>query len=414
MARTAASGSGASAGVKAVGAIVFVVVMALAVLIMLRARPAPEPFDPRSGQPSGARGLVLTLQAAGGDVVDTRDVPSPARRDEVRVLVLEDRLDDAQRDRLLDFVEAGGVTVVADPDSTLHGGSGVDGGATPISGTTDGERRDVASEANVSPGMCNIAALAELRGVFVPSGVLFPVGPSEPQCFTDGGRGDGSTAFVIVREFGVGLIIGLGDNEAFTNRNLRRADNAGVLVSLLVPERGADVTFLVGRGASPRVQDVGSGDETLRDLVPTWVWMSLVLAAVAFVVFAVSRSARVGRIVDEPLAAPIAGSELVAATGNLMQRAGHSARAGRLLLERLHRDLCHAHGIDVSAPPADLDRAVANRSGTTPGEIEYLLGRTVSETTGLAQLTADIDRVRRQVFGAETTPQTHDERVTTP
>lgn len=413
MARSAASGTGASAGVKGVAAMIFIVVMALVVLLLVRARPAPEPFDPRSGQPSGARGLVLTLQAAGGDVVDTRDVPSPARGDEARVLVLEDRLDDLQRDRLLDFVEAGGIAVVADPESTLHGGSGTDGGALAVSGQAGGERREVDEEANVFPGRCTIPALGQLRGVFVPDGVLFPVGPSEPQCFTDGpGSGD-STAFVIVREFGAGLIIGLGDNESFTNRHLRRADNAGVMAALLVPEPDADVTFLVGRGASPRVQDVGSGDETLRDLVPSWVWMSLVLGAVAFVVFAVSRSARVGKIVDEPLAAPIAGSELVSATGNLMQRAGHAHRAGELLLARLHRDLCRAHGVEMSAPLADLDRAVADRSGTEPGEVEYLLGQSVLETTGLARLTADIDCVRRRVFGSGPDSQTHHERVTT-
>ena len=306
--------------------------------------------------------------------------------------------------------------VVADPDSTLHGGSGVDGGATPISGNAEGERRDADDEANVFPGRCSVAALGDLRGVFVPDGVLFPVGPEEPQCFTEAASasGDGSTAFVIVREFGDGLIVGLGDNESFTNRHLRRADNAGVLVSLLVPERGSDVTFLVGRGASPRVQDVGSGDETLRDLVPTWVWMSLVLGAVAFVVFAISRSARVGRIVDEPFAAPIAGSELVSATGNLMQRAGHSSRAGWLLLERLHRDLCRAHGVDLAAPLTELDRAVAHRSGTSEGEIEHLLRRTVGDTHRPRR--PDGEHRPRSPPGLRRRRATHqiiDERVTT-
>lgn len=414
MARSAASGGGPSAGLKAVGAMVFIIAMALVVLLLVRVRPAPEPFDPRSGQPSGARGLVLTLQAAGADVVDTREVPFPEDGPDLRVLVLEDRLDDEQRDRLLDFAAAGGVVVVADPDSTLHGGSGIDGGATPIRSSGGGQRRDADDEANVFPGRCNVAALAGLRGVFVPDGVLFPVGPTEPQCFSaaTNGAGGGSTAFVVVREFGDGLIVGLGDNESFTNRHLRRADNAGVMVSLLVPGRDSDVTLLVGRGASPRVQDVGSGDETLRDLVPTWVWMSLVLGGVAFLVFAVSRSARLGRIVSEPIAAPIAGSELVSATGNLMQRAGHSSRAGWLLLERLHRDLCRAHGVDLAAPLSELDRAVAHRSGTTEGEIEYVLRRTVVDGAGLADLAATIDQVRRQVFG-DAHDQTTDERVIT-
>ncbi len=417
MARTATQSTGASGGVKAVGAMVFVIVMALVVLLLVRARPASEPYDPRSGQPDGARGLVLTLQDAGADVDSTSDVPSPDQAGSARILVLDDRLDDEQRNAVLDFAEAGGVVVVADPSSTLHGGPDVDGGAVPISGATSAaERRDAEAERNVAPGECTIGALAELRGVFVPSGVLFPVGPAEPQCFTDAPGADGH-AFVIAREFGAGLIVGLGDNDAFVNLSLRRADNSGLIVSLLVPTRGTDVAFVTGRGASPTVSDVGSGDDTLRDLVPTWAWMSLVLGAIAFVVFAVSRSAREGRIVSEPVAAPIAGSELVSATGNLMQRAGHASRAGWLLLSRLHRDLCQAHGVDVNAPLEDLDRAVAERSGVAQGETEHLLRRTASDTASLVALTAAIDQMRRQVFGepltSNSTTAPNDERVTT-
>ena len=371
----------------------------------MRARPASEPFDPRSGQPDGARGLVLTLQTAGADVEDTRDVPGTDRVASDRILVLEDRLDDEQRNAVLDFAAAGGVVVVADPDSTLHGGSNLDGGAVGLSGSqSTSERRDAEQERNVAPGNCTIGALKDLRGVFLPNGLLFPVGPSEPQCFTDptGGPNADNHSFVIVREFGDGLIIGLGDNDAFVNRSLRRADNAGLIVSLLVPTTDTDVAFVIGRGASPTVRDVGSGDDTLRDLVPTWVWMSLVLVAVAFVVFAISRSAREGRILSEPIATPIAGSELVSATGNLMQRAGHSSRAGWLLLSRFHRDLCHAHGVDVHAPLADLDRAVSERSGVAPGETDHILRRTVSDNLTLVDLTASIDRMRQQVFGEPT------------
>lgn len=397
---------------------VFVVAMALVVLLLVRARPASEPYDPRSGQSDGARGLVLTLQDAGADVDATRAVPGADRVDSARILVLEDRLDDEQRAAVIGFAEAGGVVVVADPESSLHEGSdGVDDGFAVSATPSNGERRDAELERNVAPGRCTIGSLGELRGVFVPSGVLFPVDAADPQCFTDpnGAVPNGDHSFVVVREYGAGLIVGLGDNDAFVNHSLRRADNSGLMVSLLVPTSDSDVAFVVGRGASPTVRDVGTGEETLLDLVPNWTWMSLVLAAVGFVVFAVSRSAREGRIVSEPIATPIAGSELVAATGNLMQRAGHARRAGWLLLSRLHRDLCHAHGIDVNAPLADLDRAVSERSGVAPGETEYLLRRTAPDNGALVDLTGAIGRMRTQVFGDPThTPNAPtDERVTT-
>lgn len=426
MARSATQTSGTAAGVKTVAAVVFVLAMALVVLLLVRARPGPEPFDPRSGQPNGARGLVLTLQSAGADVTDTRDVPDIESIDSTRILVLEDRLNNEQRGAVLDFAEAGGVVVVADPDSSLHGGPEVAGGSIAIDEVAQRpDRRPAAAEANVLPGRCTVSALAELRGVAVPNGVLFPVGPSEPQCFTDARNGVTAPnhSFVIVREFGAGLIVGLGDNEVFVNRSLRRSDNAGLAVSLLVPVDGTEVTFLLGDGVSPTPQDVGSGDDTLRDLVPTWVWMSLVLGAVAFVVFAVSSSSREGRIVAEPIGTPIAGSELVSATGNLMQRAGHASKAGWLLLSQLHRDLCRAHGIDIAAPLADLDRAVSHRSAVASGETEHLLRRTANDNASLVALTASIDLMRRTVFGdtLATTNATHDdpsieldERVPTP
>lgn len=395
MARAAPSGDGtASAGVKTVAAVIFVVAMVLVVLVLVRARPAPGAFDPRSGRPDGARGLVLTLEESGAAVVDTRDVPDPFAA--TRILLLEDRLDDDQRKRVLDFVDAGGVVVVADPTSSLHGG---DAGSVAVEARAGRLRLDARLEANVGSGDCSVGALTDLRGVFVPDGVLLRAEPGDLRCFTDAdGQGDGSVAFAIVREVGEGLIVGLGDNDAFTNRYLRYADNAGVMVALLAPDPGAQVTFLTGRGPSARVEDVGSGDETLRDLVPAWVWMSAVLGAGAFVMFAISRSARVGRIISEPLAAPIAGSELVSATGNLMERAGHSSRAGRLLLEGLHRDLCRAHGVDVGATLSALDRAVAHRSGTAPGEIELLLRTTVETPAGLVELSDTIDGVRRRVL----------------
>lgn len=424
MARQADAATGGSGGVKAVVALITVLALALVVLLLVRARPGPEPFDPRSGQPSGARGLVLTLDAAGADVTDTRQVPDTARVDDTRVLVLDDRLDQDQRSALIDFIEAGGVAVVADPDSSIHGGSGLDGGALAVSGEPqpDRDRSRPEFEANIAPGRCDIDALAGLRGVFAADGVLFPVGLEEPACFTDpdgSNPPDGRRSFVIVRQIGAGIVIGLGDNEPFINRDLRIADNAPLAVSLLVPEVGTRVTILVGTGATSNVQDIGSGDETLVDLVPPWVWMSLVLAALAFVLFAASRSVRVGRVLTEPLPAPIAGSELVSATGNLMQRAGHAPRAGSLLRDRLHRDLCSAHGVAINAPLIDLDRTVAQRTGTSIGEIEHVLRTEVRDEAGLLALVAAIHRAR--ATSLSDTPGDHPppyetvpERATTP
>ncbi len=383
-AATTAGGRTALAGV-------FVLVTIVALVMIVRARPGPEPFDPRSSAPGGTRGLVLLLERSGAAVDIVRDPPAPGA--DVRLLVIADLLDDRQRAATLDFVEGGGVAVVADPDSALHGGPGIDAGSLAIAGGDLPPQRGTArQEANLDPGRCSIRALDGLRGLYVPDGLLFPVGPTEPRCF-----GDGGSSFVIARPIGGGTVVGLGDNEIFTNANLRRADNAGLAAALLVPEPGARVAVLLGRGANPAPADIGTGDETLAGLVPQWVWMGLVLGGLGFVVFAVSRSVRVGRVPEEPLVSPIAGSELVEARGALMRRAGHAARAGWLLQLQLHRDLCREFRVDTAAPLAELDEAVASRVGAPPGTVEAVLREPIGSDQALLTLSRRIAHLRRDI-----------------
>lgn len=391
MSRAAASTESIGAGKGALAALV-VVGTALALLLIVRARPAPDPFDPRSSSADGATGLVELLERSDGEVTIGRIVPAPGT--DTRLFVLVDQLGDEQRSATIDFIEAGGVAIVADPSSTLHGGPAVEGGSIEVSGRQlPTDRLDVDLETNLPASECNITALESLRGLYVPEGVLFPVGPTEPQCF-----GRSGNSFVIVNSIGDGFVVGLGDNEVFVNQYLRRSDNAGLAVALLTPTSGSSVSIVIGTGAAAPVSEVGEGDDTLIDLVPDWAWMALVLVASAFVVFAVSRSVRVGGVLDEPLVNPIAGSELVAATGNLMQRAKHTSKAGRLLQTQLHRDLCREFRVDVAAPLVELDSVVAARSSMTAGDVELTLRHTISNDDQLLELSGQIDRIRKEVL----------------
>lgn len=381
--RRVAEGEAGGGGRAAITALLLVVA-AVGMLLLVRAQPDPERFDPRSDAGSGTRGLVVLLQRHAASVEVVRR--APAAGDGARVLVLEDRLDAGQRRDLLAFADAGGVVVVADPESTLTGDdaavSAVSAGVPSFAGD------DVESQISVPLGGCDIAALAHLRGLFVREGVRFR-DPAGPSCFRDT---DG--AFAVVRPHGDGLIVQLGDNELFTNGLLRYADNGPLATALLAPTPGSQVEILLGAGAAKSTADVGSGDRTLSDLVRPGVWMALLQLAIAFVVFAIARAIRPGRPVREPEQVPIAGSELVAANGNLMQRARHAERAGWLLRGSLYRELCSLLHLPPTTTVEALDAAVSAHTSLPQGTVAAALGREVRDDAGLVQLGNALQTIR--------------------
>ena len=375
------SGGGTRSGITAV----LLVAAAVAMMLLVRARPATQPFDPRSDAGSGTRGLVILLRQEGASVDVAHSAPGPGT--DGRVLVLQDRLSDSQHRDLLAFAAAGGVVVMADPGSTLLGpqittATVGDGTKPPI--------RDLAAEIVVPVASCDIPALQHLRGLFVLHGVLFDGAGSVRHCFGS----DGS--FVIVHPHGTGVIVQLGDNALFTNQLLRYADNGGLATALLVPSRGANVSILVGDGPAPPspAGASGGGQQKLADLVRPGVWMAFAQLALAFVVFAIARAVRPGRPVREPEQVPIAGSELVVATGVLMQRAQHASRAASLLRFQAHRTLCERHHLPSSTPVSVLDAAITDGSPLSPGTVTEVLEREVHDAAGLLRLSNDLHSIQ--------------------
>jgi hypothetical protein len=398
--RTASAHRPAGGGRVAVTA-VLVAVIAICMVFLVRAKPGPEAFDPRSNRDDGTRALVLLLQQQGAVVDITRAVPPLVA--EERVLVLSDRLDGGQRSDLLDLVEAGGVAVVADPMSSLHGGPGVEGGSVVVTGRSPAAPlpQSATIEANVAAGVCTIGALQHLRGVFVPSGLLFPVAPDEPQCMSDGRH-----AFVVRRTVGAGTIVGLGDNHVFTNAEISYADNSGLATALLAPVPGSRVAILLGSAAAKAPEDLGSGDRTLADLVRPGVWMAFAQLAAAFVMFAVAVGVRAGRAVSEPRPVPLDGSELVRATGAMMRRARHHDRAAWMLRTELHRELCSHYRLDHTSDPSIVARVAAVRDGLDTALVQRALTATADDDEQLLAVARDVALVRSQtIVGVPTQPQ---------
>lgn len=375
------SGNGARVGVSAL----LVVAVAVIMLLLVRARPEAEPFDPRSANALGTRGLAQLLEQQGATIDISRSAPEPGAS--ARVLVMQDRLNDSQRGDVLEFVEAGGLLVMADPDSTI-----VDGLVTVATFADESPAfsdNDVLSQTNVPIDDCDVPALARLRGLFVGSGVRFHAPDGARACFVVDDE-----AFVVAVEYGDGLIVQLGDNEFLTNHLLRYADNGPFATALLAPNSDARVSFLLGEEAAKSTADIGTGEKTLSDLLRPSVWMALAQLAIAFIVFATARAVRPGRPVHEPKQAPIAGSALVVASGSLMRRAHHAERAGWMLRGNLHRALCRRFHLSTTSSIAALDEVVAANSSLPLGHVAAALQHEVYDDQGLLDLSNRLQRIR--------------------
>lgn len=300
------------------------------------------PLDPRSDTPSGTSALVALVRELGADVRLGERLPSG---DADVALVLRDRLGDAQRDDLLAWAAAGGTLVVSDPGSPLA--PSVETGFDP---RIDPER--------LAPGSCGVDSLRGLAPIAPGEMVLLEVDESAEGCF-----GTDRRAFVVVRPEGEGTVVAIGGADLLTNGRLGDRDNAVLAAALVAPTGGERVRIVEA------VAPIGGGDRTLVELVPDRVWRALVQLGLAFGVYAAWRAIRLGRPVEERQPVAIAGSELVEATGRLLERTRDPARAAELVR-------------------ADLRLAVARRLGVPPRAGLDGLVRAVTERTGVDEATA--------------------------
>lgn len=328
------------------------------------------PLDPRSDGPLGTSALVALLDELGGGVELSPGLPDVT---DAVALLLEDRLDDDQADDVARWVRAGGTLVVTDPFSPL---------TPPFAG-------DLTDEAQtVEPGTCSIAALEDVGPVEGGAAVRYEVGPVADRCFADG---DG--AFVVARDDGAGTVVAVGGAAFLTNELLDERDNAVLAAALLAPDQGTTVRFV-----DPPLP-AGGGDKTLADLVPGGVERGLVQLGVAFVLYAVWRSIRLGRPVPEDLPVDIAGSELVAAVGRLLSRTQSPGAAADTIRGELRRALRARVGVPPGADARTLAAVVAARGRIDEARVlEAIDDRPVTTDAELAALARAAASIHQEVL----------------
>jgi hypothetical protein len=256
-------------------------------------------------------------------------------------------------------------------------------------------------------GACDVAALRDARAVDPAGSVPLRVPVGADSCY-----GDGSTALVVRQAVGAGAVVTLASPDLFTNEAMRphdqevddphtpMRDNVVVASRLLDPGGGGTVAVVTSGVAA-----VVGGQRQLSDLIGSGVKLGIWQLVAAFVLFAWYRGRRFGRVVVEPDPVPIAGSELVEAVGNLMQRRDDPGRAAWLLRRDAAVDLAMRLGVPRSTDVSVLAAMVAARAGRDADAVLGTLATApVTSDDDLLAVAADLEAIRQEVLHGRHTP----------
>jgi hypothetical protein len=335
-----------------------------------------EPFDPSSTGPAGTKGLVLLLEELGANV----DVSSDLDAESTDLVVIArdgSSLDDQQLGMLDAFLEDGGTLVITDPFSPL----------TPEVAGPMAALGPFSTETSVEPDVCDVAPLADAGTIEVAGVLVYDTAGAEGSCY-----GDGEAAYVVEVADGGGRLVALAGTTPFTNEYLDQGDNAVLAANLMAPESDVSVTLLADALAEPTA-------DSAFDLLDPGVGQAVVQLGIAFVIFAAWKARRLGRPLREPQPVDIAGSELVAAVGDLLQRTGQPARAAVLLREDLRLALCERLGLPVESAADVVATAVESRTGAPRARVEEVLVATrPTNDDELLALARQIESLRQEVL----------------
>lgn len=118
---------------------------------------------------------------------------------------------------------------------------------------------------------------------------------------------------------------------------------------------------------------------------------------IAFLAWGLIRARRLGRPVVEELPVPLPASDLVLASGHLLDRNGDVADAAERLRRRARRDLGLTLGLGPDPRPDELAAALRTRAGVDAALVHAALLGPVVDEAALVATSAHLDRLRREL-----------------
>lgn len=327
-------------------AVALVVAVAVAVLVGSGTRTS-TPMDPDNPGADGTRALARVLAAEGVDVQVARDADAfealPVDRRTSVVVVLPYYLGTSTIRRLREHTTSAHAVVVVGAGPGAADALGVPGGGGSAS---LGEGRAADCDDPLYSGLT----------LEVDSAAVYPGG----DCF-DGQGG------AVVTESGDGLVL-FGADEALTNDQVLRGDNAAVALRLL----GQDDRLV---WYVPSLDDlVGADGVSLQSLLPRWVRPGLVLGLLVLVSLVVWRARRLGPLAVEPLPVTVRAVETTRSLGRLYRRSGDRAHAAESLRRAARGRLAERLRLGSATSAEVLVREVARHTGRGTDEVARLLG----------------------------------------
>jgi hypothetical protein len=334
------------------------------------------PYDPDSTMPNGTKGFVELLQQAG----------APVSRDNYphgdTAVLLYDTLNRTETDRVEQWVEAGGTLIVSDPYSSFQLGSYAD---------------DLFSVPSRIAPHCDAAYVHDVRDIYPSrkgtSQFFRHDLNADVQCF----RAGKDAYFLEERIVDRGRVLSLGGSEIFTNDRLAKADNAVLLTNLVQPSSTNSITILETRDETSDSTVTSEGVDPGDLYSPQFrdgMWMLLS----AGVIFLLWNARRLGRPVEEEPLVRIPASQLIVATGDLLELANQPRAAAAMLRDDLRRSLAERFGVRPDIETSILVDLITQRTGIDPQRIRVALSDdVVTSPESLVVYAQQVERLQMEV-----------------